>query len=155
MATKTSVQFTSKGIDYETPSDIFDPLDDEFHFTLDVAASHTNAKCDNYYTEEDDALTQSWIGTCWMNPPYGRALRRFVKKAYESAQCGSTVVCLIPVRANTKWWHQYVMRASEIRLINGEVKFVGHERGLWWAMCIVVFKDSSGPPRLASLNLRR
>ena len=149
---KTSVQFTAKGVEYETPDHIFDPLRAEFSFTCDVAADDTNAKCPTYFTKEDDALTQDWRGMCWMNPPYGNLLRQFVEKAYhESRNSDCTVVCLIPVRANTQWWHRYVMKANEIRLIRGEVKFKGFKRGLWWPMCIVIFdSDNGGIPKLTT-----
>jgi len=155
MADKTATQFTAKGVEYETPDHIFLPLDDEFGFTLDVAADCNNAKCARYFTEEDDALTKHWRGICWMNPPYGNWLRRFVEKAYyESRSDDCTVVCLIPVRANTKWWHKFVMKSDEIRLIQGEVKFKGFNRGLWWPMCIVVFSGTTdNGPKLTTLDM--
>lgn len=132
--------FKAQSQEYETPDYIFEPLDQEFHFTLDVAASIINAKCRLYFNEKEDGLSQDWgKNICWMNPPFGRKMKKWVKKAYESSFEGATVVCLLPVRSNTIWWHIYCMRATEIRFIKGEVKFKGQERGLWLPLCIVIF----------------
>ena len=131
-------QFLAKSIEYETPDEIFEPLNKEFGFTLDVCATAENAKCKKYFTKDDDALSKKWEGVCWMNPPFGRVMQKFVKKAYEESRNGATVVMLIPVRSNTNWWHKYVMQ-GEIRFIRGEVKFKGHKNGLWQPMCIVAF----------------
>src|SRR5919202_4851651 len=91
---------------WTTPPDLFHKLDQEFHFTLDVAADPDNALCPRYYTPQDDGLAQPWEGVCWCNPPYGRGeIARWVQKASESAQAGAKVVCLLPVRTATQWWH--------------------------------------------------
>lgn len=121
--TKLDVHFSSKTVIWETPQDFFDKLDAEFRFTTDVCALPENAKCARYYTPEQDGLRQNWTGTCWMNPPYGREIAAWVKKAYESAQAGATVVCLLPSRTDTRWWHNYVMRADDVRFIRGRLKF--------------------------------
>ena len=88
---------------WETPQDFFDTLDAEFHFTLDVCAIPANAKCARFFTPVDDGLQQAWSGVCWANPPYGLVLRQWVRKAWESARAGATVVCLLPVRSDTVW----------------------------------------------------
>jgi phage N-6-adenine-methyltransferase len=108
--------------DWETPPEIFGPLNEEFHFDLDVCALPETAKCARYYTPDDDALRCCWTGTCWMNPPYGRQIGKWVKKAWESSQHGSTVVCLLPARTDTAWWHDYCMK-GEIRFIRGRIYF--------------------------------
>jgi phage N-6-adenine-methyltransferase len=87
------------------PAELFAELHREFRFTLDVAALPYNAKCEQYFTPGFDGLKQSWEGVCWMNPPYGPALRKWVKKAHESVVAGATVVCLLPGRTDTHWWH--------------------------------------------------
>lgn len=125
--------------DYETPDYIFDPLNEEFGFTLDVAATPENAKTKRFFTKEHDGLSQKWEGVCWMNPPFGREMKKWVKKAFDEWQTGCTVVCLLPVRSNTAWWHDYVMK-GEVRFIRGEVKFKGHNNGLWLPMAIIVFR---------------
>lgn len=88
MTVMTSGMMSSLTDDWATPRYVFDALDREFHFTLDVCASDHNHKVDTYYTKENDGLSQEWKGTCWMNPPYGRTIGNWVKKAYESARGG-------------------------------------------------------------------
>jgi phage N-6-adenine-methyltransferase len=114
--------FTSKTDLWETPQDLFDKLDAEFGFDLDVCALPENAKCERFYTPESDALWQEWTGVCWMNPPYGRQIGRWIQKAYESSLRGATVVCLVPARTDTAWWHDYCMK-GEIRFLRGRVYF--------------------------------
>lgn len=109
--------------DWSTPQRFFDRLAREFSFTLDVAASERTAKCDRYFTPEDDGLAQSWRGeVCWMNPPYGREIAKWMRKAIEEAQDGATVVCLIPARTDTAWWHDYAL-LGEIRFVRGRIRF--------------------------------
>ena len=106
---------------------MFDELDKEFQFTLDVCASNWNAKCKKYFTEKDDGLKQGWDkNICWMNPPYGKVLNDWMKKAYES---GTTVVCLVPAATDTAWWHDYAMK-GEIRFLRGRPRFQTKE-GTW------------------------
>jgi site-specific DNA-methyltransferase (adenine-specific) len=114
---------------WETPQELFDELDAEFGFTLDPCASDATAKCTRYFTAIDDGLAQPWDGVVFMNPPYGREIGRWVKKAYDESRRGAVVVCLIPARTDTAYWHDYVMRADEIRFIRGRLHFGGqHER---------------------------
>ena len=54
--------FTSNSDIWETPQNIFNELDNEFHFTLDPCANKDNAKCEKYYTEEENGLSKSWGG---------------------------------------------------------------------------------------------
>ena len=98
-------------------------LSREFDFELDVAASTQNALCAEFYTKSDDGLSKVWKDRCvWMNPPYGRAIGEWVRKAYESAQAGATVVALLPARCDTRWWHKYVMKA-EIHFLEPVLNF--------------------------------
>lgn len=113
--------FSSKTDLWGTPQDLFDELDAEFHFDLDVCALPENAKCERYYTPEQDGLVQEWAGTCWCNPPYGRQTGKWVKKASE---CGTTVVMLIPARTDTKWFHDYIYGKEEVRFLRGRLHFV-------------------------------
>jgi hypothetical protein len=106
------------------PQHVFAALDREFHFELDVCASPANAKCLRFFTASEDGLAQGWTGICWMNPPYGRGIGARMKKAADEAERGATVVCLVPARTDTKWWHHQAMeRAAEIRLVRGRLKF--------------------------------
>jgi len=119
--------FTSVSDEWETPREFFDAVNAAFHFDLDVCATNANAKCKRYFTREEDGLLRMWKGVCWMNPPYGREISLWVRKAYESSLNSSTVVvCLLPARTDTAWWHDYVLGyAKIINFIRGRLKFSG------------------------------
>ena len=103
---------------------MFNPLNEEFGFTLDVCASPDNHKCRRFLSILDDGLSCDWSrDTCWMNPPYGRAIGKWMQKAYEESQRCATVVCLVPARTDTNWWWDYAMK-GEIRFIRGRIKFL-------------------------------
>jgi phage N-6-adenine-methyltransferase len=123
MGTVNAGLFTSTTDDWPTPGDLFDALNQEFQFTLDPCASTANAKCADFFTVEDDGLSKAWNGSVFMNPPYGREIGKWVAKAYEAAANGATVVCLIPARTDTAYWHDFVMRASEVRFIRSRLHF--------------------------------
>jgi site-specific DNA-methyltransferase (adenine-specific) len=126
--------------DWETPDPLFEALNNEFGFTLDVCAHDGNKKLPNYFSPSNDGLSQDWTGhVCWMNPPYGRDVYIWMKKAYEEAEKGATVVCLIAARTDTKYWHEFCMKASEIRLIKGRLKFKGAENSATFPSAIIVF----------------
>lgn len=135
------VHFQSDDHTWETPFELFRRLDDEFGFELDVCALPETAKCARYFTPTDDGLAQSWDGrVCWMNPPYGRAISDWMRKAYEESLLGSTVVCLVPARTDTEWWHQYAMR-GEIRYLRGRVRFGEATSSAPFPSAIVIFRD--------------
>jgi len=119
--------FTSGTDEWETPQELFDAVNGIFHFTLDVCATSTNAKCRRYFTKVDNGLVQTWSGVCWMNPLYGREISLWVRKAYESSrEAGTVVVCLLPARTDTRWWHDYVIaHTSLILFIRGRLRFSG------------------------------
>lgn len=117
------VHYSSKTNEWATPQPLFDELNREFHFTLDPCATVDNAKCEKFYAIEDDGLSQCWCGQrVFMNPPYGRVIGKWVRKAYEASLKGATVVCLIPSRTDTAYWHDYAMK-GEIRFLRGRVYF--------------------------------
>lgn len=102
------VHFSSETDNWATPQDFYDKLNSIFDFTLDPCASDTNHKTAKYFTAADDGLAQSWDGErVFMNPPYGREIGKWVKKASE--QKGGLVVCLVPARTDTRWWHDNVV----------------------------------------------
>ena len=138
----TKVLYSSKEEKWATPQDFFDKLNDEFHFTLDAAASPDNAKCANYFTEEQDGLAQSWEGhTVWCNPPYCRKTGLWVKKAYEEHQrTGCTVVMLLPSRTDVRWFHDYILGKAEIRFIKGRLKFGGSKNSAPFANIVVIYR---------------
>jgi len=125
--------------DWETPQDLFEKLNQEFHFTLDVCASTTNFKCSSYYTEQEDGLKQNWgKEACWMNPPYGREIGKWMKKAYESWQAGATVVCLVPSRTGAKWFQDYALKGC-LRFLPGRIRFVGAKHSAPFDSILVIF----------------
>lgn len=121
----TNVMFSSEREDWTTPQNLFNELNAEFHFTLDAAASPDNAKCERFFTAEQNALCQNWWGeTVFCNPPYGRKTGDFVKKGYEeSKKPGTTVVMLLPSRTDTRWFHDYILGKAEVRFLKGRLKF--------------------------------
>lgn len=129
--------------EWATPQALFDALDAEFGFTLDPCATPANAKCTTFFTASDDGLAQSWAGyVVFLNPPYGRQIGRWVKKAYESALEGATVVCLLPARTDTAWWHDHVMK-GEIRFVRGRLKFGDATSAAPFPSAVVVFRPSA------------
>jgi phage N-6-adenine-methyltransferase len=121
---KTSLDDT-----WATPRDYFNKINNEFNFTLDAAAlqSSTCVKSNWYgpdHPDENrrDAFKHNWDGIVWLNPPYGRTIGQWMKKANEEAKRGSTVVCLVPARTDTAWWHNYAIE-HEVRFIRGRLKF--------------------------------
>lgn len=140
----TDLMFSSKTYMWETPQEFFDKLDDEFHFTLDACATSENAKCKRFYDEVQDGLTQSWNGVVWCNPPYGRKITgKWVKKGYESALGGATVVMLLPARTDTAWFHDYVYGKAEIRFIRGRIKFGGSKNAAPFPSMVAIFLRKS------------
>ena len=133
-----SVHFSSETDLWSTPQDFFDKYNEKYQFDLDVCALPENAKCTAYFTPEMDGLKQKWSGVCWMNPPYGREISKWMKKAYESSLEGAIVVCLVPSRTDTAWWHDYAME-GEIELIRGRLKFGNSKNSAPFPSAVVVF----------------
>jgi len=120
-----SALLSSKDMTWCTPQSLFDKLDQEFHFTLDAAATDKSAKCERYFTPETDGLKQDWGGNIvFCNPPYGREITLWISKGFtESYKPNTTVVMLIPARTDTSYWHTYILPHAEIRFLRGRVKF--------------------------------
>ena len=128
--------------EWATPQALFDELNAEFGFELDVCADDWNHKCERYFTKETDGLAQEWTGTCWMNPPYGREIGKWMKKAVESAEAGATVVCLVPARTDTAWWHDYAAKGT-VRFIRGRLKFGDGQNSAPFPSALVVLKPQN------------
>jgi phage N-6-adenine-methyltransferase len=137
----TSVHFSSATDLWSTPQDFFDQLHAQFKFETDVCASAENAKCPRYFTKEMDGLKQPWTGVCWMNPPYGRGIGAWLEKAFRSAKTGATVVCLLPARTDTAWWHDYAAK-GEVQFLRGRLKFGGHANSAPFPSAVVVFRPT-------------
>ena len=122
MKTRNNGRYNGNGREWETPPEIFEPLDREFRFTLDVCASPLTAKCRRFFTETDDGLSRDWSGErVFMNPPYGREIYPWTRKA---ARCGTLVVGLLPASTDLSWWHDDVVGRAEVRFIRGRVRFL-------------------------------
>ena len=138
----TEIMFSSNDMTWETPLELFKELDEEFHFNTDVCAVPETAKCKEYYTPEIDGLKQKWHGVCWMNPPYGKDIGKWMEKAYNESLNGVIVVCLIPARTDTKYWHNYCFKASEIRFIKGRLRFGNSNNSAPFPSAIVIFNNN-------------
>lgn len=116
---------SSEKMDWCTPQAFFDTLNEEFGFKLDAAATDKTAKCEAYYTPETDGLISTWNvgGAVFCNPPYGRELGKWVRKAHEEARGGATIALLIPSRTDTSYFHDYIYGQAEIRFLRGRLKF--------------------------------
>jgi phage N-6-adenine-methyltransferase len=118
-------RYNGNGREWETPPEVFAPLDAEFAFTLDPCATSQNAKCVRFFTEATDGLAQSWAGErVFMNPPYGREIYAWTRKAREAALCGALVVGLLPASTDLSWWHEDVIGKADVRYLRGRVRFI-------------------------------
>jgi|TARA_Y100000296_G_C5157648_1_gene250044 site-specific DNA-methyltransferase (adenine-specific) len=151
------LMFSSKESNWETPQDFFDKLDEHYNFDLDPCATPETAKCDVYYTEADDGLTQSWgpNRTVFVNPPYGRDIKKWIQKGYEESRKDKMIVAmLLPARTDTSYWHDYCMKASEIYFIRGRLKFGGATTGAPFPSAVVVFNSHyrGETPRMMAIS---
>lgn len=140
-----SVHFSSAEESWSTPVEFFEKYNNIYGFTLDVCAEPHNTKCEDFIDKQTDALQVDWSNfskSCWMNPPYGRTIKQWMKKAYEESLKGVTVVCLVPSRTDTIWWHEYSMK-GEIEFIKGRLKFNGHKNSAPFPSAVVVFKGET------------
>lgn len=130
-------------IEWETPPALFAQLDRLYAFDLDVCASDTNAKCPCYFTTAEDGLTQPWAGACWMNPPYGKPLTQWMQKAESERRHCRVIVCLVPARTDTRWFHDYVLGKAEIHFLRGRIRFLRdglQQQGANFPSMIVVYR---------------
>lgn len=138
--------FSSTTDDWSTPQDFYDALDDAFSFTLDPCASRENTKCPLFFTELEDGLAQDWSKhRVFVNPPYSQ-IAAWMKKAYESSLAGALVVCLIPARTDTRYWHNYAKK-GHIGFVKGRLKFGGSKTSAPFPSAVIVFY----PPALSYL----
>lgn len=133
-----NVHFMSKTSEWATPVDFFSAIQEEFKLNLDVCALPGNTKLPQFFTPDMDGLKQDWSKyRCWMNPPYGREIGRWIEKAARGAEI---VVCLLPARTDTKWFHEYIYNKAEIRFLKGRLKFGGQKNSAPFPSMIVIFK---------------
>lgn len=133
--------FPSKNKDWITPQEFFEKYNREYNFQLDVCASKENAKCARYFDKQIDGLKQVWSPyVCWMNPPYGRGIGLWIKKAYDESLAEAVVVCLLPARNDTKWFHDFVLKAETLEFIKGRLKFGDSKNNAPFPSLIAVFR---------------
>ena len=137
----TKAMFSSEDSNWETPQQWFDYLNLEFKFTLDPCASKDTAKCNKFYTPEEDGLLQSWRDErVFVNPPYGRDIHKWMHKAYiEARDNQALVVCLVPARVETLWWHRYAAK-GEVRFPIGRLRFGDAKSSAPFPVAIVIFR---------------
>lgn len=125
MKTRNNGRYNGNGREWATPPEVFNPLHQEFGFTLDVCATAANAKCARFFDEATNGLLQEWgRSTCWMNPPYGREIYAWTRKAREEAARGAIVVGLLPASTDLAWWHEDVVGYADVRYLRGRVRFL-------------------------------
>ena len=135
----SKVHYSSNSVEWETPQELFDELNKEFDFNLDVCATKENAKCKKYFTKKDDGLHQEWGQyRCWMNPPYGSEIGMWVQHAAFTNLC----VSLLPARTDTRWFHDYIYKnpRAEIRFLKGRLRFSGQKSAAPFPNMIVIFR---------------
>ena len=135
--------YSSRSDEWETPQDLFDRLDAEFHFDLDVCALPTNAKCSRFFTPDDDGLKQIWRGNVWCNPPYGRDITKWLDKAEREIKTNANIiVLLVHARTDTKWFHRYLYQKPnvELRFVKGRLKFGGADNNAPFPSMIAILR---------------
>jgi phage N-6-adenine-methyltransferase len=108
-------------------------------FTLDPCCTPASALCPTFYTREDDGLAKPWYGSVFMNPPYGKTIGAWMRKAWEESRRGALVVCLVPARVDTRWWHEYAVQ-GEVRFLKGRLRFSNAMTGAPFPSAVVVFR---------------
>lgn len=144
------VMGSSRSDDWPTDPAVYRELDREFCFDLDPCSSHENHKCARYFTAEDDGLEREWTGRVFMNPPYGRTLGGWMRKAWEASQStAELVVCLVPARTDVRWWHEYAV-LGEVRFVKGRLRFGDLRAPAPFPSAIVVFRNAQAVTKVVS-----
>ena len=158
---KNNGRYNGNGREWATPPEVFQPLNAEFGFTLDACATAENAKVSRFFNEAVNGLQQDWAGErVWMNPPYGREIYAWTRKAREESRRGALVVGLLPASTDLAWWHEDVVgHASEVRWIRGRVRFLTggpYRASGFFASCVVVWRQSAdASSRQAAISAAR
>lgn len=146
--TKHATLYSSASDEWATPQHLFDRLHAQYGFTLDPCSTHQNAKCTKHYTRAEDGLSQSWADeVVWMNPPYGRGIGAWVRKAYEESLRGATAVCLLPGRTDTKWFWDWCCYGT-VEFVRGRLRFGAATNSAPFPSILVYFGAKRGPSAL-------
>lgn len=151
MSFYSTTALTSLDDTWTTPLDFYNRLHSEFNFGLDAAALQSSALCNQWYgpdhpdTSRRDALVRDWTKdsagrSIWLNPPYGRTMKNWVKKANLESQRGGVIVCLVPARTDTAWWWDYCIE-QEVRFVRGRLKFGKQLSSAPFPSAVVVMKN--------------
>jgi site-specific DNA-methyltransferase (adenine-specific) len=132
---KVKGMFMSSTEHWATPRELYQELDAEFGFNDDPCPLHST----------EDGLSREWGSVTFVNPPYGRKITTWLRKAYEESRKGKTIVCLLPSRTDTRWWHDYVMRANQIRFLKGRLKFGNSKNSAPFPSVVAVFNKIEIP----------
>ena len=147
--------FSSTSDEWATPQDLFDQLNAEFDFEIDLAATAENAKCSSFYSLQLDSLSQHWgsqFARGWLNPPYSRGLcGHFIEKAARQRRMGFLTVMLLPARTDTKAFHAHIYdidtwqprNGIEIRLLAGRLRFSNSKTPAPFPSMIVIFRPDT------------
>ena len=139
MIGKMAIHFSSKTTEWQTPRAFFQAIDTEFELNTDVCATNQNKMCKKFFSKKEDGLKQDWFGRrCWLNPPYGREIGKWVEKAATGG--ADIVVALLPARTDTKWFHDHIYKKSEIRFLRGRLKFGTSKTSAPFPNMIVIFR---------------
>lgn len=143
--------FSSKLDSWATPQEFFNKLNEAYHFDIDVCAAKDTAKCEKFFTKENSCLDKTWGegNVCFMNPPYGREIGKFIKKAYEQSLIGTKTICLLPSRTDTKWFHEFCVK-GEIQFLKGRLIF-GNDAYWEWVWEQEYLPNSKGELKKNSL----
>jgi len=120
---------TSLSPHWATPKWLYDELNKEFNFDYDPCPINGNL-----------GLLIPWGKCNYINPPYGREIIKWIERAYITSQGGALCVMLLPSRTDTAWWHDFVMKADEIRFIKGRLRFNESKNSAPFPSCVVIFK---------------
>jgi phage N-6-adenine-methyltransferase len=147
------VMGSSRSDEWPTDPGFFARLDREHGpFDLDPCSSVENAKCPRFFARDDDGLAQAWTGRVFMNPPYGRTIGAWMAKAWEASQTtADLVVCLVPARTDTKWWHDYAVR-GEVVFVQGRLRFGGACSSAPFPSAVVIFRNAQAVTKPLSIR---
>jgi len=149
------LMFSTGTIHWSTPQDFFDKVNNKYHFTLDACADTTNYKVRSYFSEKTNGLAQSWQNdVVWVNPPYGKTISDWIKKAHDECSINCTIVMLLPARTDTRWFHDYIYGNPDcsITFIKGRLKFSGSKSSAPFPSMLVEFDKRIFTENLDKVN---
>ena len=126
---------------WETPTWLYEKLDKQFSFDYDP--------CPLNESPDFNGLNEEWGKSTFVNPPYGREIGLWVKKAYDEWRKGKTIVMLMPVRTDTNYFHNYILGKAKLIFIKGRLRF----RGYWKKQKKIVDNEPASFPTMLVIYL--